>query len=92
MIKVNEYFEGMVKSLGPETQEKKFTLGVIMPGSYEFTTGVKELMEIVQGSLEIHFEGHPAKEYPKGQNFTVPENTKFTVKAEKPTAYICYYG
>lgn len=92
MININEYFDGKVKSLAPDGVKKKFTVGVIMPGEFEFGTGVKELMEITHGCLEVTYNGHPSKKYSKGQNFGVPAETKFKVKAEEATSYVCYYG
>ncbi|MBN1620394.1 pyrimidine/purine nucleoside phosphorylase [candidate division WOR-3 bacterium] len=92
MIDMNEYFDGKVKSLGPKIQGQKFTVGVIMPGSFEFGTGVKELMDVTHGWLEVEYEGHPTKKYSKGQSFSVPAETKFKVRAEEPASYVCYYG
>ncbi len=34
MIKVNEYFEGKVKSLGNELKGRPFSVGIIKPGEY----------------------------------------------------------
>jgi len=38
MIKVNEYFDGKVKSLGFELGATPYTVGVIMEGTYTFNT------------------------------------------------------
>jgi hypothetical protein len=92
MIEVNEYFHGNVKSLGPETLGQRFTVGVILPGFYEFSTGLKELMEVTHGAIEVEYAGHDITTYCKGESFSVPENTAFTARALEVSSYICYYG
>jgi len=49
MFKVNEYFEGKVKSIAFENSEGKFTSGVMAPGDYEFGTTSVEIMTVVSG-------------------------------------------
>ena len=44
MLKVNEYFEGNVKSISLTTGEGPATVGVMAKGSYEFGTSQKEIM------------------------------------------------
>lgn len=51
MIKVNEYFNGTVKSLGYETADGPATVGVMAKGEYEFGTSTLEIMTVVTGSL-----------------------------------------
>ena len=38
MFKVNEYFDGKVKSIGFKTSEAPATVGVMAPWHYEFGT------------------------------------------------------
>ena len=50
----NIYFEGKVISIlisFPNGSKK--TLGVMLPGAYEFNTKEKEIMEIISGKLEV---------------------------------------
>ena len=52
--KANVYFEGKVISrsvLFPDGTKK--TLGIMLPGEYEFGTDDKEVMEILSGDLDI---------------------------------------
>jgi uncharacterized protein YaiE (UPF0345 family) len=53
--KANIYFDGKVTSRTVlfENGEKK-TLGIMLPGEYEFGTSAKEIMEIIQGNLEVN--------------------------------------
>ena len=56
--KANVYFDGNVTSrtvLFPDGTRK--TLGVMLPGSYEFGTGVAELMEVIGGEMNVLLPG-----------------------------------
>jgi uncharacterized protein YaiE (UPF0345 family) len=55
MIKVNEYFEGKVKSLGFESEGSRFTAGVILAGEYTFDTGQEEHFTITVGDWKSSF-------------------------------------
>jgi uncharacterized protein YaiE (UPF0345 family) len=91
MIKVNEYFDGRVKSLGQESGGRRFTVGVIEPGEYSFGTETREMMEIVHGEMEVvHPDGRRAA-YAKGGSFTVPSNSRFSVIVKAPVSYLCQY-
>jgi uncharacterized protein YaiE (UPF0345 family) len=54
----NIYFEDRVTSrsiLFPDGSKK--TLGVMLPGEYEFNTDKREIMEIMSGALEVRLPG-----------------------------------
>jgi len=92
MIAVNEYFQGNVKSLSMQISEGKATVGVMMPGEYEFGTSTDERMVVIEGEMEVMLQGKAEwKKYTNGQEFFVPANSKFLVKMKGQTAYICYY-
>jgi uncharacterized protein YaiE (UPF0345 family) len=92
MINLNEYFEGRVKSLATELNGQKFSIGIIEPGEYTFGTQEKELMEIIQGEMEVVNPTDIKRTYSKGESFKIPQNSEFTVKVNAPTSYICLYG
>ncbi|MCK5248142.1 pyrimidine/purine nucleoside phosphorylase [Candidatus Bipolaricaulota bacterium] len=93
MLKVNEYFDGKVKSIGFEDSEGPVTSGVMEAGNYTFSTSSKELMIVVTGSLTIKRPQDAEWEtFPAGESFNVPANVSFDVKVEQPTAYICRYS
>jgi uncharacterized protein YaiE (UPF0345 family) len=52
MFKVNEYFDGTVKSIAFEAPEGPATIGVMAPGEYEFGTAQREIMHVVSGALK----------------------------------------
>ena len=92
-MKVNEYFDGNVKSIGFENNEGKATAGVMAVGEYEFSTSEKELMKVVSGELLVKLPGSDSFEpFPAGTEFTVAANEKFQLQVKQQTAYLGFYG
>lgn len=92
MIKVNEYFDGRVKSMGIGVTEGKATVGVMVPGEYEFGTSTEERMVVIEGKMNVKLPGKENWEtFGPGQEFHVPAQVKFAVSIKTDTAYICYY-
>jgi uncharacterized protein YaiE (UPF0345 family) len=92
MLKVNEYFNGNVKSIGFKEGEGAATVGVIAPGEYEFGTSTIEVMTVISGKLGAMLPGANAwKDFGSGQSFTVSAGQKFKVRASVDTAYLCLY-
>jgi uncharacterized protein YaiE (UPF0345 family) len=91
--KANVYFDGKVTSrtvVFPDGSKK--TLGVMLPGVYEFSTTDKEIMEIMSGELEVLLPGvktwMPVRD---GGSFAVTANSKFTMKVKRLTDYCCSF-
>ncbi|GAB6387350.1 pyrimidine/purine nucleoside phosphorylase [Stutzerimonas marianensis] len=92
MFKVNEYFDGTVKSIAFEMAAGSATIGVMAPGDYEFGTSQLEIMHVVAGSLDVKLPGRETFEtFGAGSKFTVPANSKFQLKVASDTAYLCEY-
>lgn len=92
MFKVNEYFGGDVASIAFATPEGPATVGVMAVGEFEFGTSQLEIMSVVSGALTVRLPGNGGWEtYAAGTQFTVPADSKFTVRAEVETAYLCEY-
>jgi hypothetical protein len=91
--KANVYFDGKVTSRTVLFADgTKKTLGIMMPGDYEFGTDAKEIMEILAGELTIQLPGSPEwKDVQPGQSFEVPAKSKFKLKITKLTDYCCSY-
>jgi len=90
--KANLYFEGNVSSrtiLFADGTKK--TLGVMQPGEYEFSTNVKEEMDIVSGQLEYKLAGEDWKTIDGQGVFYVSANETFQVKARTVVDYCCSY-
>jgi len=92
MLKVNEYFDGKVKSIALENAEGNATVGVMEQGEYEFGTSTVEYMTVTSGSLNVLLP-YSAEwvTYKKGETFIVAKNAKFKVKATGQVAYFCLY-
>lgn len=89
----NIYFDGGVTSRSIVFSDgTKKTLGIMMPGEYEFGTADKELMEILSGELLVLLPGETDwKQIVGGQAFEVAANAKFTMKVSKLTDYCCSF-
>lgn len=92
MFKVNEYFEGKVKSIAFASAEGPATIGVMAAGEYSFGTSTVEIMRIVSGVLQVMLPGQGTwTTYQPGMSFEVAANVTFKVKADKEVAYLCLY-
>ena len=92
MLKVNEYFEGNVKSIGLTVDGGKATVGVMAPGDYEFGTNCIEVMKVVAGKLTVKLPGETDwKDFGAGTEFRVAANVKFQLRVAVDTAYLCLY-
>ena len=92
MFKVNEYFDGTVKSIAFTQAEGKATIGVMAPGEYEFGTSTIEIMTVISGTLSILQPGETEwKTYNKFESFEVAKDVKFRVKCTKDIPYLCLY-
>jgi purine/pyrimidine-nucleoside phosphorylase len=91
--KANVYFDGKVTSrtvLLPDGSKK--TLGVMLPGEFEFNTSDREIMEIHSGELEVLLPGeNDWKKISGGMFFEVPANSKFKLKVKTLTDYCCSF-
>ena len=93
MLKVNEYFEGKVKSIGFENTEGRVTAGVMEAGDYDFGTSGNELMKVVSGELLVKLPGSDSfVSFPSGTEFKVAANQRFQLQVPVATAYLCFYG
>jgi purine/pyrimidine-nucleoside phosphorylase len=94
MIKANVYFNGRVTSrtiLLADGSRK--TLGLMLPGDYEFGTGVAEAMEILAGEMKVLLPGEKEwRIFKEGESFHVAANAKFKLKIEVVADYCCSYG
>ena len=92
MFKVNEYFDGRVTSIAFKTEALPATIGVMAVGDYEFDTKAKEYMTVVSGRLSVILPNHTQwRTFKTNDVFELPANSKFQVRAEVETAYLCLY-
>ncbi len=91
-LKVNEYFEGNVKSVGYEGMKGRATVGVMAPGTYDFSTTTVEVVTVIDGALTVGLPGAPRERvFRAGESFEVGANATFHLVVGVPTAYHCLY-
>tara|TARA_B110000971_G_C20000562_1_gene496607 strand:- start:667 stop:990 length:324 start_codon:yes stop_codon:yes gene_type:complete len=89
----NVYFDGKVTSrtiiLADGSQK---TLGVMLPGEYEFGTEVAEAMDISSGELDVLLpDADDWLSIRQAHEFHVPANASFKVRVHSVTHYCCTY-
>jgi purine/pyrimidine-nucleoside phosphorylase len=92
--KANVYFDGKVTSrtvLFADGTRK--TLGIMMPGEYEFGTGAREVMEVLGGEMKVLLPGATEwQTFAAGQSFEVPADASFKLEIDGVADYCCSYG
>jgi len=93
MKRANVYFDGKVTSRTVRFADgAKKTLGIMLPGEYEFGTAEEEVMEILAGLLEVRLPGSDTWcTVRAGEVFSVPANAKFQLRVREVTDYCCSY-
>jgi uncharacterized protein YaiE (UPF0345 family) len=91
--KANIYFDGKVTSRTVIFADgSKKTLGIMLPGDYEFGTAEKEIMEILAGNLDVLLPGAAGwVTFKEGEVFEVSAQSKFSLKVRSLTDYCCSY-
>ena len=91
--KANIYFGGNVSSRTIRFADGSLkTLGFMLPGEYTFNTANKELMEIIDGDLDVLLPGTEQwQKVTSGESFDVPANSAFIIKINTPTDYCCSF-
>lgn len=91
--KANIYFGGNVTSRTVNFPDgSKKTLGIMLPGSYEFGTADRENMEIIAGEMDILLPGSSDwKSIRAGESFDVPAHSKFKLTVKSIVDYCCSY-
>jgi uncharacterized protein YaiE (UPF0345 family) len=91
--RANVYFDGSVTSrtvLFPDGSKK--TLGIMLPGDYEFGTDAAEVMEILAGDLEVLLPDETQWRRVQGdESFEVPAKSRFALKVTALTDYCCSF-
>jgi len=92
--KANVYFEGKVTSRKIVCADgSKKTLGIMLPGEYDFTTNEHEVMEVLGGAMTVKFPNSDEwRTFGEGDTFAVPAGKTFKLKIAKVVDYCCSYG
>ena len=87
----NIYFDGKVTSrIVKFADGTKKTLGIMLPGEYDFGTDAAEVMEILQGEMTVLLPGESVwRKICGGETFNVPAHSRFQLKVTAVTDYCC---
>ena len=92
MLKVNEYFDGKVASIGLNTSTLPATVGVMDVGEYQFDTSQHEVMTVINGHLSVKLPNSDQyQEFTSGDQFEIGAQQTFWLKVPVQTAYFCTY-
>ena len=93
-IAANVYFDGGVISRSIHFADGSHkTLGVALPGEYQFTTAVEELMEFSSGEVEVLLPAESAwQTITAGMSFTVRAGATFHMRVHSISDYCCSYA
>jgi uncharacterized protein YaiE (UPF0345 family) len=93
MTKANVYFDGKCVSHTVQFADgSKKSVGVILPATLTFNTGVPEIMETVAGACRYKIKGKDWKTCQAGEKFSVPGNSSFDIEVSgEPYHYICHF-
>ena len=90
----NIYFDGKVTSRKVKfTDGVVKTLGIMMPGFFEFGTEQNELMEVTAGEMNVLLAGKTEwQTIQGGESFEVPANSSFKLEVKSLVDYCCSYS
>ena len=71
----------------------KKTLGVILPSTLTFNTGVAEIMDVTSGICQVRQKDQPLwTKYAAGDSFDIPANSSFDIETIETLNYVCHYA
>lgn len=92
VVDANVYYDGRVTSRELVTADGvRKTLGIILPGEYEFESEDEEAIEIRRGTLDVTLPGEDPTTVGPGETVVVPPGTTFTVETDDVVDYCCTY-
>jgi uncharacterized protein YaiE (UPF0345 family) len=91
--KANVYHEGRVTSRTVITDSGEMkTLGIMLPGTYRFSTQAPEVIDVTQGRCRVKIAEHPHwEEFEAGQSFSIPGNSHFEIEVAELFDYVCHF-
>jgi len=65
----------------------------MLPGDYEFNTGAREIIELLNSGMDVLLPGHiDWQTFKTGESFEVTANSSFKLILKEPVDYCCSYG
>lgn len=92
-INGNIYFDGKVTSRKLLLDDgSMITLGIVLPGEYEFSVVDREDVQLTNGFAEVLLPNEKEwKTVNQGQIFTVIAKSKYRIKCKVIVEYLCSY-
>ncbi|QYJ75178.1 MULTISPECIES: pyrimidine/purine nucleoside phosphorylase [Shewanella] len=91
-LKANVYFDGKVTSRAIYVGGQKQTIGVVLPGEYEFSTTQPEQMQVISGAFEVLLPGESQwQTFAEGSTFNLDADVSFSIRAADVAEYLCSY-
>lgn len=88
--KPNIFYEGRVCSWTIILNDgSKKSLGIMLPGEYEFKPPADEIMEFMTGEADIQLPGDSWVKVYSNDKFQIAANTSFKVRVKTLTEYCC---
>ena len=92
-MKVNSYFSNQVLSIDFVNSNGTYSVGVMEPGFFQFSTSKNERIIVTSGALLVQRLNDPEPLlFSDGEEFNIPKNQSFEVEVSEQTAYLCKYG
>ncbi|MDO4555486.1 MAG: pyrimidine/purine nucleoside phosphorylase [Lachnospiraceae bacterium] len=91
--KANVYFDGKVTSRSCLKEDgSRLTFGIILPGSYSFGVGEKEIVQIISGECQVLLPNEQEwKTVKQEESFVVGPDCEYQIRSYEVTEYQCDY-
>lgn len=91
--RANIYHDGRVTSRTVVTASGEMkTLGVMLPGTYRFSTQAPETIDVTQGRCRVKIADRADwREYQAGESFDIPANSHFEIEIDELLDYVCHF-
>jgi len=92
--KANIYHNGRVTSRTVITAQGEMkTLGVMLPGTYRFSTQAPERIDVTQGHCRVKLADQQNwSDYQAGTSFAIPGDSHFEIEVVDLLDYVCHFG
>ena len=93
VVKANVYYDGKVVSHTVFTEDgDRKTLGIFLPGGYDFGVGDAEIMDITDGVCQVKMPGSEEwADFKAGETFQLPPDSRYGFRCYVPVQYLCSY-
>jgi uncharacterized protein YaiE (UPF0345 family) len=92
MYKLKKYHGDLVQSLEFEIKGKQASIGIVGVGEFDFGTINAETIKVTNGCISVwHEENNRWIEVNANEEFRIPAQANYKLKAKEISTYICFY-